>query len=248
LRYVQGFSRTWHKTDDGYYSVWSHHISGTKPILFFPGLGLGAVPYAKFAKIFGRTVHIVEVPNIGYSTPLSNRQATLKTLYEVVSKHVEDGTDVFAHSFGSVMTAMYLNAIHDKPHPQQNVVICDGFVNPCDIITTHIYPFVGLTDYSVIRKKPRRWYEFFLFVYFGIYNIEFQAWAKRFHNVYANTLWRCYPNTNINYVFSKHDILYDTEFIAENSDCVLLPKGGHGYSVFGRFDKQIYTQMIEAGK
>lgn len=96
-----------------------------------------------------------------------------------------------------------------------------------------MYPFVGLADYYSIRKKPRRWSEFFLFLYFGTYTIEFQTWAKRFHNLHTNTLWREYPNTNIQYVYSKYDILYDTEFIAQQSYCILLPKGGHGYSVFG---------------
>jgi hypothetical protein len=241
LRYVQGFSRTWHKTDDGYYSVWSHHISGTKPLLFFPGVGLGAIPYANIAKSFGRTVHIVEVPNLGYATPLSNSQATPETIYEVVSKHVEDGTDIFAHSYGSFHTAMYLNAIHGKSHPNQNVVICDGLVNSCDFLVSHIAPFVGISDYDVVRKKPKRWLEFIAFIYGAVHNLEVQSCSKRFIDLSSTLLWRDYPNTNIQYVYSKYDIMYDTEFIAKHSDCILLPKGGHGYSVFGAGNRRFHS-------
>ncbi len=245
VRYGLGYSRTWHNTHDGYYSVWTHIVPGTKPILFFPGLGLGAVIYAKFAKSLGRTVHILEVPNIGYSTPLSNSQATHETIYEVVSKHVDDGTDIFAHSLGSVHAAMYLNRICNKPVPNHNAVICDGFVNPCDLLTSHIYSFVGLTEYSIIKKKPKRWLEFAIFVYMGASTLEFQSWAKRFHTAYDGTLWKTYPNTKIHYVYSKYDILYDTEYIANISNCLLLPKGGHGYSIFGKWDKSIYQEMLQ---
>jgi pimeloyl-ACP methyl ester carboxylesterase len=244
MKYIQRYERTWHKTIDGYYSVWHHNVPGSKPLLFFPGLGLGAIPYAKFAKSFDRTVHIVEVPNIGYSTPLSNSQVTPESLYSVIKEHVDDGVDIFSHSFGSVTTAMYLNIIRDKPHPLQNVIICDGFTNPYDIVTTHIYPFVEFNEYYTIYKKPRRWLEFAVLLYFGTYTIDFQAWAKRFHNMYTNTTWRDYPNTNIHYVYSKNDIAYDTEYIGKISDCTLLPKGGHGYSIFGIRDISIYKEMF----
>jgi pimeloyl-ACP methyl ester carboxylesterase len=220
-------------------------VNGTKPLLFFPGLGMGAVIYGKFAKSLGRTVHIVEVPNIGYSTPLSNSQVTAKTLYDVVSKHVDDGTDIFAHSFGSATTAMYLNMIRDKPHPTHNVVVCDGFIEMTDIVISQRYSFMDLSDYHSLRKKPKSWFYYWFIIDYVMHGLEFQAWAKRYHNIYTDILWSDYPNTNIHYVYSKYDILYDTEYIAENSDCTLLPKGGHGYSVFGMRDISIYKKMLD---
>lgn len=233
MRWVLGYSRTWHMTEDGYYSVWTHTVAGTKPFVFFPGFGLGATPYAKLAKTFGRTVHIVEVPNIGYAMSLSNSEATPKTLYEVVSKHVADGPDIFAHSIGSTHAAMYLNMIQDKDTPKHNVTICDGYVDLCDTLINHLYPFVGFGDYHNIRKKPKNWYYFIRFIYFVVYDLEFQIVTKRYHKLYHGTLWRDYPNAKITYVYSKYDILYDTEYIANNSDCVFIPKGSHGYSIFG---------------
>ena len=233
MRWVLGYTRTWHKTEDGYYSVWTHTVDGTKPFVFFPGFGLGATPYAKFAKTFGRTVHIVEVPNIGYAMSLSNSEATPKTIYEVVSKHVADGPDIFAHSIGSTHTAMYLNMIHDKDTPKHNVIICDGYVDPCDVLTNHIYPFVGFSDYHNIRKKPKHWSYFLGFLYMAVYDLEMQIVTKRYHKFYHGMLWREYLNANITYVYSKYDILYDTEYIAENSNCIFIPKGSHGYSIFG---------------
>ena len=234
VRHWLGFKRAWHKTDDGYYSVWSHVVNNTKPLLFFPGVGLGAIPYAKVAKSFGRTVHIIEVPNIGYATPLSDSQATPQNLHSVVSKHVDDGCDIFAHSLGSIHAAMYMNEIHTIPTQKYKAIICDGCVNPFDIFTSHIYPFVGLGDLSIVRKKPKSWVEFMAFVYFCVYNIEVQSFTKRYHTFYNGTLWRDYQNATIQYVYSRHDILYDTEFIAENTDCTFLQKGGHGSSVFSK--------------
>jgi pimeloyl-ACP methyl ester carboxylesterase len=245
VRRILGYSRDWHLTSDGYYSVWTHTVKGTKPLLFFPGLGLGAILYAKFAKSLGRTVHIVEVPNIGYSTPLSDSQVTAKTLYGVVSKHVADGTDIFSHSFGSATAAMYLNMICDKPHPMHNVVVCDGFVDIKDTVVSHLYPFFDYSDYACLRKKPKSRLYYFFMLYCAMHGLEFQIWAKRYHNIYTDTLWREYPNTNLHYVYSKYDILYDTEFIAKNSDCTLLSKGGHGYSIFGIKDTSMYKKMLE---
>ncbi len=247
MKYVLGFSRTLHKTEDGYYSVWTHTVSGTKPFVFFPGLGLGAVPYAKFAKKFGRTVHIVEVPNIGYTMSLSNSHATPKSLYEVVSKHVSDAPDIFAHSLGSLHTAMYLNMIHDKDTPKHNVIVCEGCNNICDLLPSHTYTFVGADEYSSIRKKPKYWLYFPIFIRMAMHDLEFQIFSKRYHNFYYGTLWRDYPNAKITNVYAKYDILYDTEYISEHSDCMVIPKGSHGYSIFGKeVNMSTYINMLSA--
>jgi hypothetical protein len=243
MKCALGFTQITHKTVDGYYKVWTHTVVGTKPIVFFPGLGLGAVPYAKFAKSFGRTVHIIEVPNLSSTIIKSNSQATYNTVYEVVSKHVDDGPDIFTHSMGCAHAAMYLNAIHGRDTPKHNVIISEGFVDPFDSVRSHIYPFVGIGDYVGIRKKPKYWAYFFGFVYMAVHDLECQAFTKRYHTFYHGTLWREYPNANITYVYTKYDILYDTEYIAKNSDCVFIPKGSHGFSIFGSGNLRFFTAL-----
>jgi hypothetical protein len=236
MRYL-GFSKKSYDTHDGLYNVWSHVVPDTKPILFFPGLGLGASPYAKYAMKFARTIHMVEVPNIGYATLYSDRQATSKTLYDVVEKTV-DTYDVFAHSIGSVHAAMVLNEhakLQIENTSNQNVIICDGFVNPIDILRSHMYPFVDHCDYHDMKKKTRTRIEFSLFLWIAAHNLEFGSWAKRYHNWYDNTLWRVYPNTTIKYVYSGNDLLYDTDYIAKNCPSSwVVERGSHGSVIFGR--------------
>ena len=40
MSWVLGYRRTWHNTEDGYYSVWTHTVPGTKPFVFFLHLHL----------------------------------------------------------------------------------------------------------------------------------------------------------------------------------------------------------------
>ena len=234
MRHYLGFARSWHKTADGWYSVWTHTVPGTKPIVFFPGLGLGAVPYAKYALRFERTVHMVEVPNMGYATPSSDRHATAKTVFDVVSKYANTA-DVFAHSLGSAHAAMWINETAIRDGTNCNVVICDGFVNPVDALRNHMYPFVDYCDYWNMKKKPRTRFEFDMFIWIAVHNPEFGSWTKRYHNWYDGTLWRDYPNIRIKYVYSGNDILYDTAYIADKcSDSLCIEKGGHGSVLFGK--------------
>jgi len=239
--YFAGFNRTWYLTDDGYYSVYKYEINnGERPIIFFPGFGLGAIPYAKIAKRLNRTIYMIEVPNMGYATPLSERHATSNTIYEVVSncleKEKENEFDVIGHSFGSAQTANLINSLFLKNELARvkSAVICDGFVNPMDAMTNNLYPFVDYCDYSAMTKKARNQWEFYAFLYFATHNIEFGSWAKRFHNFYDEGLWREYHGVNIHYIYGEKDFLYDTEYICKNSKGLLIKKASHGACLFGK--------------
>ena len=240
--YCNGFKRKWYLTNDGYYSVFVYNANNDKrPIVFFPGLGLGAIPYARIAKLLNRTVYMIEVPNLSYATPLSLRHATGETLYNVVTDCIEKNIDydIVCHSMGSVHAAMILNQSFEKNelHLIKNAVICDGFVNPIDVITSHIYPFVDYCDWNTICKRPKSKAEFIAFLYFACHNLEMNSWAKRYHNFYNEILWRDYGKTCIKYIYGSKDILYDTEYIASQMDskeCHLIQNGSHGSCFFDR--------------
>lgn len=236
--YFTGFRRRWQLTDDGYYSVYTYTANTNKrPIVFFPGVGLGAIPYARIAKRLKRTVYMIEVPNLGYATPLSDRHATSKTIYDVINNIVrEDDFDIVCHSLGSVHCANLINQmfLKNELHKVKSAVICDGFVNPVDAITNHIYPFVDYCDYGSMKKKTRNKLEFYAFLYFATHNMEFGTWAKRFHNVYDGVLWREYNGLKIHYIYGDKDILYDTEYICKNSNGLLIPRASHGACLFGK--------------
>ncbi len=68
------------------------------------------------------SVHLVDIPNQGFATPAS-------TVYEVVSSYAMD-PDILAHSMGTFVAAMFLNACRARGHVAavpQYVVLCDGF-------------------------------------------------------------------------------------------------------------------------
>ena len=245
--YFSGFQRSWHLTSDGYYSVYKYTTNTNKrPIVFFPGVGLGAIPYARIAKQLNRTVYMIEVPNMGYATPLSERHAMSQTIYEVISNCVYE-FDIVCHSLGSVHCANLINQLFLKNelHKVNTAVICDGFVNPIDIFTNHIYPFVDYCDYGRMKQKARNKLEFYAFLYFATHNMEFGSWAKRFHNVYDGVLWRDYKGVNIHYIYGEKDFLYDTEYICKNSKGLLIPRASHGACLFGNRSKDTirYTPL-----
>jgi hypothetical protein len=244
MRYCLKFTREWRTTKDGWYSVWTHEVPGTKPLVFFPGFGLGAIPYAKYAKKFNRTVHMIEVPNMGYATPMSDGHATSETIYEVVSKY-GIAPDIFAHSVGSSHAAIWLNETAKRNGallPKHTVVICDGWVNVTDFIRGHMYPFVDYCDYPRLDNKQMSNIEFCIFLWSSLHSLELTSWLKRYHNAYDSCLWRNYPNASIKYLYSENDILYDSKYITENcSNSICIGSGGHGSVIFGKKREYIFS-------
>lgn len=238
-----------HITEIGDYTVWTRNVPNTKPIVMFPGFGLGAIPYYNVMCHFGRTVHIIELPNLGFNTPQdAPGYMTSDTVYRVVRAHVgEEPHDIMAHSLGSSPAAHYINHqhIHETTPPNQTAVICDGFVCPVDSIVSHIYPCV---DYSMYRELMKyrvttvSWREFSKFLWFVTHDLDVTVFTKRFHNFYQGILWRDDYKTNIRYVFGERDIFYDVPFIKntvmrsyiEREKYLFIPKGRHGACFFGK--------------
>jgi hypothetical protein len=237
--YFAGFKRSWHLTADGYYSVYTYDSDNNeRPIVLFPGLGLGAIPYAHIAKRFNRTIYMIEVPNVGYATPLSERHATAETIHEVVSKYTDE-FDIVCHSMGSGHAAHLINNmfLKNKLYKLKNVIVCDGFVNPVDAVINHMYPFVDFCHYNVVHKKTRTKQDFYMFIYFAAHNPEFNSWAKRYHSFYHGVLWRDYKGVNIHYIYGDKDILYDTDYIRKYSNCLVIKNASHGACLFGKRSK-----------
>jgi pimeloyl-ACP methyl ester carboxylesterase len=244
-----GYTSRIHATEIGDYTVWSHIVPESKPIVMFPGFGLGAVPYHGVMTQFGRTVHIIELPNLGHNTPQNAPgYMTGDTIYRVVRNHVGDEPhDIVAHSLGSPQAAHYINyqhTTHTTP-PDQTAVICDGFVCPVDGYISHIYPFVDYPMYREMmrhREKPFSWFEFSNFLRFASHDLNLQVFAKRFHNFYEGVLWRDDYETTIRYVFGERDMLYDVPYIqsvvsksyVERKKYLFLPKARHGACFFGK--------------
>jgi len=255
-----GYVRRVHATEIGDYTVWTRTVEGTKPIVMFPGFGLGAVPFYKAMKYFGRTVHIVEMPNLGYSTANdSSGYMTSETIYRVVRAHVGAAEhDIMAHSIGSSPAAHYVNYQHtDGTVPANQVaVICDGFVCPVDGITTHVYPCTERTMYNELIKNktvPMSRFEFFMFLWFVINDLNATIFLKRFHNLHDGVLWRDEYRTSIRYVFGERDMLYDVPFIRSTVERMsveqqtqyrFIPKASHGGCFFGKRRDETLSHIV----
>lgn len=256
-----GFSRTWYNTKDGYYSIWTFHKKNTKPLIIFPGAGLGAIPYGKISKTFNRTVYIIEVPNLGYATPLSNSHCTSESLYDTISIHLQNNNpnydtppDILAHSLGSFHAAMYVNELYTKNItsqnqllPKQNIVLCDPLSSVYDSINSHLYPFVDYCDYKTNIIRVNNKFEFYRYILLS-HSLEFNSWCKRYHNLYNGTFWRDYSYSNIKYIYSKNDILMDSEYIIKQmnpTEYILNTKGKHGSCLFGKNSEIVRKQISD---
>ena len=255
-----GYTHRIHATEIGDYTVWSVVVPGSKPIVLFPGFGLGAVPYHRVLQKFGRTIHIVELPNLGFATPpTAPGYLTSETLYRVVRAHVgNEPHDIVAHSLGSSPAAFYVNHQHTLQTTPENqtAVICDGFVCPVDAPLSHLYPFVDRHMYRDVTRThvaPVPWRTFSGFLWAVVHDLDVTIFTKRVHNLYDGTLWREDYRTKIRYVFSERDLLYDVPFLRETvsrSDVdvdqnhfLFVPKTRHGGCLFGHRRNEVLTQM-----
>jgi hypothetical protein len=239
-----GFARAEYPTEIGAYSIWSRTVHGTKPILFFPGFGLGAAPYAPALVEFGRTVYMVELPNLGGSAERAPGYLTPDSLYRVVRLHTRGlQHDVIAHSLGTSAAAAYVNQQHMRATADtaQVVIMCDGFVSPVDTMVSHLFPFLDTSAYEEIatsrcaRVSPT---EFATVVWMLVHNLDCSAYTKRFHTVHDCTLWRPDYACAVYYVYGERDLLYDVPHIqrslTDRSHYLFIPRAGHGACFFGR--------------
>jgi hypothetical protein len=240
--YGRGFMRQWHPTTDGYYAVWSKYIPNTLPVVILPGLGLGAVPYVEIATRLGRTVHIVEIPNFGCATPLSDRQCTAPTLYAVITSYVMN-PDILAHSMGTFWATMFLNEQHARglvcESSPQYVVLCDGFTHAVDLPRSVLTGFIDWSDCltsSVCHGGVQQTLVNILVTWL-VHNVEAQAFFKRFYMPHTGILWReHYPNTRLLHLYGSDDMLMDARYISENhvdgSTVVVHDGATHGDILF----------------
>ena len=242
LRWV-GYKKRNYLTADGHYNIWSRVVNNTKPILLFPGLGLGAVLYGKAMCSFERTTHIIEVPNLGYATPYSDSQMTSKTLYDVLQNLTDKPTDILAHSMGTFQCANYINeCVKRNDISNKRIVLLDSFSTKHDILISHQLPFLGYTNYDHVisikntQKKPGILL-YYAMLYFLFHQIDVQAFSKRYHSFCTGILWREYKNINFKYVFSGNEIMMDTRYIIKQlnkEDYHFIENGQHGSCIFGK--------------
>jgi len=94
-------------------------------------------------------------------------------------------------------------------------------------------------------KRVNNIYEFYIILHLS-HAIDFHTWSKRYHNFYDEILWRDYFHSNIKFIYSKNDILVDSEYIVSKmniTDYIFCEKGKHGSCLFGKYSKNILPKI-----
>lgn len=242
-----GYTVKVHVVEGGAYSVWTRRVPDTRPLVAFPGFGLGAVPYHRVFAAFHRTVHIVEAPNLGFNAWSESASVTPEDVYSVVRSYTGDRPhDIMAHSLGSFFAASYINRqqVLGTAPVGQNVVICDGFITPIDALACLINPFLSprsFAKFSRARTRPLSFLEFLFMYTFVISDLEMQIFTKRSFTLYESILWREDYSARVLFVFCQDDFFLDVPYIQEATrrneserDGYLFLRGRHGESFFGR--------------
>ena len=212
-------------TEDGPYRIWSRECAGSSPIVFFPGIGAGVLPYCRY-RFPGRSVHVVEVPNIaGLTLRQSHRTCTGATLARAVRSVVPAGSvfDVVAHSLGTYHAAMVVNAL--PPGSVGRVVLHDPFCHPVHLLRTQACVYgLPMVHSSCIGWMAR---------HLVGRNLEVQAFSHC--NGSGCLLWdlpRCGPVLSI---FSREDAFIDyrlfTSYLQDTAQEHVIVPGNHGGSV-----------------
>jgi hypothetical protein len=247
-----GYSKRYHSTCDGVYGIWSFEVPGTKPIIFFPGYGMGAIPYAAYAKKFGRSVYIIEVPNLGYiNSPLSDRHYTGKSIMETVHSAIGlQHHDVIAHSLGTCQATFYINAQIDTEHisvENQKVIMMDGFTTVHDMHSNHTLSVINRHDMNRLKIKLNR-IEMCIFAFWA-HDLELQSWGKRCYMVYNGTLCRAdYKGIQFKHVLAGNEIFFDAKYIASKLDpnqLIFIKNGYHGSCIFGEKSGTMVRDLID---
>ena len=239
--YYLGFTKNIHHNNDGIYCVWSRKCKlniNKKPIIFFPGYGLGSVLYLNIYNKFDREIHIIEVPNISSFTK-SNSHCTSKNLNKII-KIYDKNADFIAHSLGTLHCSMYIN-FKNNYKLKKKIVLCDPFCLPINFIDTLSAPLINYDNYKTIKRIRNNQYisqiQWFFIVWFIYHDIEFQSWTKRFARLNEILLWKQYKNIKFKYIFGEKDIMISSHLlknVIDYNNILILPKGKHGSCFFGK--------------
>ena len=211
------------------YRVWSRVVPGTRPILFFPGVGGGVAPYLwTLLSLGNRTIWAIEVPNMsGIAT--SSPHATTQSLRDVFRSIVAVGAppvSVVAHSLGTLHVAMLINAL--PPHTIDTAVLLDPFCHPVH---------TSLATSLLFRARPQEnWRQFFLRHMVG-YDVGMQTffYDTSPHDLLLYQPEKCHAILNI--VCASDSILSDTyddvmhEYLYRTHQDVKIVPGDHGATV-----------------
>ena len=177
-RLALGYSRHWVPIPEGWVSflvraskVGDEALRSRPPLLFFHGIGMGALPHLSFFEHFcrDRTLILVELPNHGHwhyqcqnASPSSLRTA-VRELFQrlgpsiVPQEKVPGGVssrkfifDAMGHSLGTDFLSMTFCSQRSRDISPRRIVLLDPICFPHQILWAHRAPF---WDFNDIRAR-----------------------------------------------------------------------------------------------
>jgi pimeloyl-ACP methyl ester carboxylesterase len=212
-------------TSDGEYRIWSRVVAHTRPLVFFPGFGMGVVAYVPYLSQLNRTTHAIEVPNLSNLTweqtvSIPTRHTLLAAFHTIVPEQAVV-VDIMGHSMGTLAASMLANGLPARR--MGAMVLFDPFCHPVALLDSTRLVFATRTDTSSVRTA--------LAQHFVSRDLEVQAFA-RFSRLEDITLWRTdghYPP--ILNMWSADDLFLDhTRFRVDGQTHHVVP-GKHGSSM-----------------
>ena len=218
--WARGWTSVSVHTTDGMYRIWSRVVAGTRPIVFFPGVGLGFVPYVSYLSHTGRTVYAIEVPNLSnlsweQTVSIPRTRTVLQAFHTVVPEEVV--VDIMGHSMGTFGVSLLVNGL---PSPRIGaIVLFDPFCHPVHVLQTQRVLFAatqtGILSWIAHHMIGR--------------DLEVQAFAL-FSRPEETTLWRTdYPP--ILNMWSGDDMFLDHTLLHVEGQTHHVVPGNHGSSI-----------------
>lgn len=229
--FINGFKLEQYEISEENYNIWIYNVPNTKPIIFFPSLGVGAMQYMYMAKNLNRTIYMIEVPNINCVTSITYNYMTQETLKKVVfenilykyHKTINNKIDytLMGHSFGTIVASIFHNSLTNE---SKKDILPSNFilVDPVSIVENYIenimLPFFKINDYFKFSKLNRPKISIFLWtiiMYYAIKDINFQIYCKRYYIPYQGTLWKHHDNVKYLYILGSNDFLINNKINIE---------------------------------
>ncbi len=259
--FINGFKLEQYDICEENYNIWIYNVPNTKPIIFFPGLGIGALQYLYMAKNLNRTIYMIEVPNINCITTITSNYMTQQTLKKIVlenilykyHKTINNKIDytLMGHSFGTIIASVFHNSlIHESKSCMVELYFPSNFIliDPVSIVENYmeniILPFIKITDYFKFSKLNRPKINIFLWtiiMYYAIKDINFQIYCKRYYIPHQGTLWKHHDNIKYLYILGSNDFLINNKINVEllkknkteNCKIHLVENGNHLDCILG---------------
>ena len=93
--------------------------------------------------------------------------------------------------------------------------MCEGHAGPIDAFISHVFPFATYAAYAemaLFRRGFGTMKRFNYLLYLFVEDLTYATITKRYHNFVDGVFWRDDYSSQVCYIYSECDILFDVPF------------------------------------